>query len=173
MPSEDCVLGLVASTSGQICFYINIRLQRILYWLKSKCFFPLAFKFLGLSFSHVWVNLDTQLISVSQFTGSNCKFLICEIVLITAVDSKNLMPPGDDEIKDGQWLGVTVRSMGPGKKVMVCSLRSVGLLIITCPIFACSKSPRFCNNKKFAVSIIIISCSRKILTIDSVSYLQS
>jgi hypothetical protein len=43
-------------------------------------------------------------------------------VLITAVDSKNLMPPGDDEIKDGQWLGVTVRSMGPGKKVMVCIL---------------------------------------------------
>lgn len=32
------------------------------------------------------------------------------------------MPPGDDEIKDGQWLGVTVRSMGPGKKVMVCIL---------------------------------------------------
>jgi hypothetical protein len=67
----------------------------------------------------MWVNLDTQLISVSQFTGSNCKFLICEIILIAAVDSKNLMPPGDDEIKDGQWLGVTVRSMGPGKKVMV------------------------------------------------------
>ncbi|XP_023726795.1 integrin alpha-PS1 isoform X2 [Cryptotermes secundus] len=39
------------------------------------------------------------------------------------VDSKNLMPPGEDEIKDGQWLGVTVRSMGPGKKVMVCAHR--------------------------------------------------
>ena len=43
-------------------------------------------------------------------------------MLITAVDSQNLMPPGDDEIKDGQWLGVTVRSMGPGKKVMVSIL---------------------------------------------------
>jgi hypothetical protein len=32
------------------------------------------------------------------------------------------MPPGDDEIKDGQWLGVTVRSMVPGKKVMVSIL---------------------------------------------------
>ncbi|KAJ9584377.1 hypothetical protein L9F63_021271, partial [Diploptera punctata] len=39
------------------------------------------------------------------------------------VDSKTLMRPGDDEIKDGQWLGVTVRSMGPGKKVMVCAHR--------------------------------------------------
>ncbi|XP_069676356.1 integrin alpha-PS1 isoform X2 [Periplaneta americana] len=39
------------------------------------------------------------------------------------VDSKNLMPPGEDEIKDGQWLGVTVRSMGPGKKVLVCAHR--------------------------------------------------
>jgi len=29
------------------------------------------------------------------------------------------MPPLADEIKDGQWLGVTVRSQGPGAKVLV------------------------------------------------------
>jgi hypothetical protein len=68
-------------------------------------------------------------------------FLICEIVLVTAVDSQNLMPPGDDEIKDGQWLGVTVRSMGPGKKVMVCTLQNLhlsrlSLLILMCPVSA-------------------------------------
>lgn len=53
-------------------------------------------------------------------------FFDCEQVVTDGkrtVDSKNLMPPGDDEIKDGQWLGVTVRSMGPGKKVMVCAHR--------------------------------------------------
>jgi hypothetical protein len=40
-------------------------------------------------------------------------------MLLAAIESDDLMKPGTDEIKDGQWLGVTVRSMGPGKKVMV------------------------------------------------------
>nr|CAD7259860.1 unnamed protein product [Timema shepardi] len=35
------------------------------------------------------------------------------------------MPPLIDEIKDGQWLGVTVRSQGPGGKVLVCAHRYV------------------------------------------------
>ena len=32
------------------------------------------------------------------------------------------MPPLADEIKDGQWLGVSVSSQGPGRKVMVSVL---------------------------------------------------
>lgn len=40
---------------------------------------------------------------------------------VPASESKKekLDPPGNDEIKDGQWLGVTVRSQGVGGKVMV------------------------------------------------------
>lgn len=34
-------------------------------------------------------------------------------------ESDDLVPPGNDEIKDNQWLGVTVRSQGIGGKVMV------------------------------------------------------
>ncbi|XP_071446046.1 integrin alpha-PS1 isoform X1 [Hetaerina americana] len=41
------------------------------------------------------------------------------------VDSKELSPPMSDEIKDGQWLGVTVRSRGVGGKVLVCAHRYV------------------------------------------------
>jgi len=29
------------------------------------------------------------------------------------------MPPLPDEVKDGQWLGVTVKSQKPGGKVLV------------------------------------------------------
>ncbi|KAK5640776.1 hypothetical protein RI129_009323 [Pyrocoelia pectoralis] len=36
-----------------------------------------------------------------------------------------LRPPGNDEIKDGQWLGVNVRSQGVGGKVMVCAHRYI------------------------------------------------
>ncbi|KAI4457290.1 integrin alpha [Holotrichia oblita] len=39
--------------------------------------------------------------------------------------SSGLNPPGKDEIKDGQWLGVNVRSQGPGGKVMVCAHRYI------------------------------------------------
>lgn len=41
------------------------------------------------------------------------------------IEEDKLMPPLDDEIKDGQWLGVTVRSQGPGRKVMVCAHRYI------------------------------------------------
>lgn len=39
--------------------------------------------------------------------------------LSLAIDSTKLSPPKSDEIKDGQWLGVIVRSQGIGGKVMV------------------------------------------------------
>lgn len=44
--------------------------------------------------------------------------------MLTAVDSTKLMPPLPDEVKDGQWMGVTVRSQKPGGKVMVRALCS-------------------------------------------------
>ncbi|XP_060662145.1 integrin alpha-PS1 isoform X1 [Drosophila nasuta] len=36
-----------------------------------------------------------------------------------------LIEPSDDEIKEGQWMGVTVRSQGLGGKVLVCAHRYV------------------------------------------------
>ncbi|XP_044002303.1 integrin alpha-PS1 isoform X2 [Aphidius gifuensis] len=45
------------------------------------------------------------------------------------VDTKDLLPPGLDEIKNGQWLGVTVRSQSQTQnssgKVMVCAHRHI------------------------------------------------
>jgi len=41
------------------------------------------------------------------------------IILFPDLESDDLVPPGNDEIKDNQWLGVTVRSQGIGGKVMV------------------------------------------------------
>jgi len=41
------------------------------------------------------------------------------------IDSNELMPPMKDEIKDNQWLGVTVRSQKPGGKVIVCAHRYI------------------------------------------------
>lgn len=41
----------------------------------------------------------------------------------SSLDSHTLRPPGKDEIKNGQWLGVNVRSQGPGGMVMVCAHR--------------------------------------------------
>lgn len=35
------------------------------------------------------------------------------------MESDDLVPPGNDEIKDNQWLGVVIRSQGVGGKVMV------------------------------------------------------
>ena len=35
----------------------------------------------------------------------------------------NLDPPVASELKDGQWLGVEVKSQGPGGKVIVCAHR--------------------------------------------------
>ncbi|XP_012275249.1 integrin alpha-PS1 [Orussus abietinus] len=40
-------------------------------------------------------------------------------------ESDELVPPGNDEIKENQWLGVTVRSQGIGGKVMVCAHRHI------------------------------------------------
>lgn len=40
-----------------------------------------------------------------------------------ALDSDFLSAPHPDEIKDGQWLGVSVRSQGPGLKAVVCAHR--------------------------------------------------
>lgn len=37
----------------------------------------------------------------------------------TGFESDDLDPPKPDEIKDNQWLGVTVKSQGVGGKVMV------------------------------------------------------
>lgn len=48
-------------------------------------------------------------------------FLVVIVIycFFIAIDSINLSPPMNDEIKDGQWLGVMVRSQGRGGKVMV------------------------------------------------------
>ncbi|XP_015438656.1 PREDICTED: integrin alpha-PS1 [Dufourea novaeangliae] len=43
----------------------------------------------------------------------------------SSFESDDLVPPGNDEIKDNQWLGVTVRSQGSGGKVMVCAHRHI------------------------------------------------
>ncbi|XP_050679811.1 integrin alpha-PS1 isoform X1 [Leptidea sinapis] len=43
----------------------------------------------------------------------------------TTLDSFHLSAPHPDEIKDGQWLGVSVRSQGPGKKAVVCAHRYI------------------------------------------------
>ncbi|XP_030754239.1 integrin alpha-PS1-like isoform X2 [Sitophilus oryzae] len=40
-------------------------------------------------------------------------------------DTSSLSLPGTDEIKDGQWLGVTVKSQKPGGLVMVCAHRYI------------------------------------------------
>ncbi|CAB0016873.1 unnamed protein product [Nesidiocoris tenuis] len=41
------------------------------------------------------------------------------------IDNDNLIPPQKDELKDGQWLGVTVRTQGQGGKVLVCAHRYI------------------------------------------------
>ncbi|XP_058978100.1 integrin alpha-PS1 isoform X2 [Musca domestica] len=40
-------------------------------------------------------------------------------------DVEELMEPSEDEIKEDQWLGVTVRSQGLGGKVLVCAHRYI------------------------------------------------
>lgn len=45
-----------------------------------------------------------------------CFIKIC-LLCILAEDSDELKPPLQDEIKDGQWMGVTVRSQGVGGMV--------------------------------------------------------
>ncbi|XP_030567984.1 integrin alpha-PS1 [Drosophila novamexicana] len=43
-------------------------------------------------------------------------------------DVDELIPPSSDEIKEGQWMGVTVRSQGLGGKVLVCAHRYVTIV---------------------------------------------
>ncbi|KAH8396013.1 hypothetical protein KR222_001885, partial [Zaprionus bogoriensis] len=50
----------------------------------------------------------------------------CEQVITDgrrSYDVDDLIPPSNDEIKEGQWMGVTVRSQGLGGKVLVCAHR--------------------------------------------------
>ncbi|XP_054088332.1 integrin alpha-PS1 isoform X1 [Zeugodacus cucurbitae] len=44
-------------------------------------------------------------------------------------DIEELQEPSNDEIKEGQWLGVTVRSQGLGGKVLVCAHRYISKLM--------------------------------------------
>lgn len=46
-------------------------------------------------------------------------------LIFLGFESDDLVPPGNDEIKNNQWLGVTVRSQGVGGKVMVCTSLNV------------------------------------------------
>jgi len=41
------------------------------------------------------------------------------MISVADLESDDLIPPSNDEIKDNQWLGVTVRSQGAGGKVLV------------------------------------------------------
>lgn len=59
------------------------------------------------------------------------------------VDNNNLSGPHPDEIKDGQWLGVSVRSQGPGKKAVVCAHRFEELYFL------------FLNYSQFTINIIV------------------
>lgn len=45
--------------------------------------------------------------------------------MCTAEESDKLYPPRSDEIKDDQWMGVTVRSQGPRGMVIVCAHRYI------------------------------------------------
>lgn len=47
------------------------------------------------------------------------------LIIVSCIDleSDHLAAPYSDEIKEGQWLGVSVRSQGPGKKAAVCAHR--------------------------------------------------
>lgn len=52
----------------------------------------------------------------------------CEQVITDgrrSIDSDHLEGPFKDEIKEGQWLGVSVRSQGVGKKIVVCAHRYI------------------------------------------------
>lgn len=42
-----------------------------------------------------------------------------KLVAILTVDDNSLSPPSEEEIKDDQWLGVTLKSQGVGGKVLV------------------------------------------------------
>lgn len=45
--------------------------------------------------------------------------IVKSLTFFPDLESDDLIEPGTDEVKDNQWLGVTVRSQGAGGKVMV------------------------------------------------------
>lgn len=45
---------------------------------------------------------------------------IYQLLAYDSDDVEELFEPSDDEIKEDQWLGVTVRSQGLGGKVSTC-----------------------------------------------------
>ncbi|XP_015784876.1 integrin alpha-PS1-like [Tetranychus urticae] len=46
----------------------------------------------------------------------------CTVIAVD-YDPKNLLPPREQEFKNDQWLGVTVKSAGPGGEVVTCAHR--------------------------------------------------
>lgn len=48
----------------------------------------------------------------------DCQYSNSLLELLADFDN-TLSPPSEDEIKDDQWLGVTLKSQGPGGKVLV------------------------------------------------------
>jgi hypothetical protein len=66
-------------------------------------------------------NADDVMFSLPNALWCAAAAAAAVLVLMIKLDirSNQLVPPLPDEIKDGQWLGVTVRSQGPGRKVLV------------------------------------------------------
>ncbi|XP_074658698.1 integrin alpha-PS1-like [Tubulanus polymorphus] len=52
---------------------------------------------------------------------SHARHTDCQLLRID--DLGRVEKPADDESKDNQWMGVTLRSQGPGKKVLTCGHR--------------------------------------------------
>lgn len=65
----------------------------------------------------LWLNF---VLNFDYFKSCNVLITVC---LRLGLDSDHLSGPYPDEIKEGQWLGVSVRSQGPGKKAVVCAHR--------------------------------------------------
>ena len=91
-------------------------------------FFELPAVFLGIiSYAHIDYYTHTHTIAFSLLLSPVFLFEMnwiclnqdwwCHVQL--DIRSNQLVAPLPDEIKDGQWLGVTVRSQGPGRKVLV------------------------------------------------------
>ncbi|KAL0883105.1 hypothetical protein ABMA27_016566 [Loxostege sticticalis] len=57
--------------------------------------------------------------------GLRTKYGKIRTIIGTEPSLVNLSGPHPDEIKEGQWLGVSVSSQGPGKKAVVCAHRYI------------------------------------------------
>lgn len=72
-------------------------------------------------FTRCFESFDLAIISV--------RLTVSILVCLAAVDDEEVEdlngPLEDQEIKDGQWMGVTVRSSGQGGKVLVCAHRYI------------------------------------------------